>query len=324
VSVRNKEGSSPRIAFGQHCFIFREGGDMEAGYDYLLLRGKRHLFGLTPLFLAVFGALLLAGGGAYYAYAAKARADLDQLNVSVSEPAKTFLDNQVTQGPSDSSDRSSVTVETAEPESSPPGISDSAIANQQLYARDPLTVEAWSNPLGYEPLDYREHVLLQGFTPMEVEQALPVGSQAATTRIMIPSLGIDSSVRELAILDLADSRAYETPVKSVGHIPSTANVGEAGSSWFFGHLESPIAGEGSVFFHLPKIAEMLRNGEEVLVITDNGVHQYLYRVVSTSVVHQDDMKLYDNGEANIHLVACVPRLVYDHRIIVTGEMVGVK
>jgi sortase (surface protein transpeptidase) len=36
------------------------------------------------------------------------------------------------------------------------------------------------------------------------------------------------------------------------------------------------------------------------------------------------MKLYDNGEANIHLVACVPRLVYDHRIIVTGELVGVK
>ncbi|HZA21033.1 MAG TPA: sortase [Dehalococcoidia bacterium] len=297
---------------------------MEAGYDYLLFRGKRHLFGLTPLFLAAFGALLLAGGGAYYAYAAKARADLDQLNVSAPEPARTFLDHQGTQGPLDSSDPSSATVGAAEPVSPPPGISDAAIANQQLYAADPLAVEAWSNPLGYEPLDYREHVLLQGFTPMKMEEALPVGSQAATTQIMIPSLGIDSSVRELEILDLTDSRAYETPANNVGHIPSTANAGEAGSSWFFGHLESPITGEGSVFFHLPKIAEMLRNDEEIFVITDNGAHQYLYRVISTNVVHQNDMKLYDKGEANIHLVACVPRLVYDHRIIVTGELVGVK
>ena len=48
---------------------------MEAGYDYLLLRGKghRHLFGFTALFLVSLGVLLLGGGGAYYAYAAKAR-----------------------------------------------------------------------------------------------------------------------------------------------------------------------------------------------------------------------------------------------------------
>ena len=72
---------------------------MEAGYDYLLLRGRRHLFSLTALFLAVFGVLLLAGGGAYYAYAAKARADLDQLNVSVPGPATTFPDSQDAQMP---------------------------------------------------------------------------------------------------------------------------------------------------------------------------------------------------------------------------------
>jgi sortase (surface protein transpeptidase) len=307
------------------AFLFsKKGGDMEAGYDYLLLRGKRHLFSLTALFLVAFGVLLLAGGGAYYAYAAKARADLDQLNVSVPEPARTFLDTTGTQGALDASASSPLAEEAAEPVSPPPGISPSAIASQQLNLTDPLEVEAWSNPLDYEPLDYREHVLLQGFTPMKAEQALPVGSQAATTRIMIPALGVDSTVNELAILDLADSRAYETPVNSVGHIPATANGGEAGSSWFFGHLESPIAGEGSVFFHLPEIAEMLRNDEDVFVITDNGAHQYLYRITSTKVVPQKDMQLYDSGEANIHLVACVPRLVYDHRIIVTGELVGIK
>lgn len=297
---------------------------MEAGYDYLLLRGKRHLFSLTALFLVAFGVLLLAGGGAYYAYAAKARADLDQLNASVPDPVNTFLDNTSAQGAPDTSAGSTLVEQPAEPASPPPGISATEIASQQLNLTDPLDVEAWSNPLGYEPLDYREHVLLQGFTPINAQQALPVGSQAATTRIMIPALGIDSAVYELAIQDLGDSRAYETPANSVGHIPSTANGGEAGSSWFFGHLESPMVGEGSVFFHLPEIADMLRNKQDVFIITDNGAHQYLYRVTSTKVVPQKDMKLYNDGVAHIHLVTCVPRLVYDHRVIVTGELAGIK
>jgi LPXTG-site transpeptidase (sortase) family protein len=286
---------------------------MEAGYDYLLLRGRlqRHLLGFSGLFILIFGALLLAGGGAYYAYAAKARADLDQqLNVALPEAGRPFLDNN---------------QESAlEPIAPPPGIPASAIASQSLYSGDSLTADSWSNPLAHESLDYREQVLLQGFTPMKMSQALPPGSQPATTRIMIPSLGIDSGVEELAVLNLANRQAYETPKNIVGHIPESSNVGEAGSSWFFGHLESPIAGEGSVFYHLPKIPEMLRNGKDVFVIADNGAQQYLYRVTSTQVVHQNEMKLYDTGQANIHLVACVPSLVYDHRLIVTGELVGVK
>jgi sortase (surface protein transpeptidase) len=36
------------------------------------------------------------------------------------------------------------------------------------------------------------------------------------------------------------------------------------------------------------------------------------------------MELYDTGRANIHLVTCVPRLDYSHRLIATGELVGVK
>ena len=73
-----------------------------------------------------------------------------------------------------------------------------------------------------------------------------------------------------------------------------------------------------------KVAEKLRNGEEVNVITANGARQYLYRVTATEVVHQDDMQLWESGVATIHLVSCVPSLVYDHRLIVTGELIGVK
>ena len=58
---------------------------MEAGYDYLLLRGRlqRRFFNVSGIFVFVFGAMLLATSGAYYGYAAKAHADLDNLNVTL-------------------------------------------------------------------------------------------------------------------------------------------------------------------------------------------------------------------------------------------------
>jgi LPXTG-site transpeptidase (sortase) family protein len=324
---------------------------LEAGYDYLLLRGRlqRRFFKYTGIFVLFMGAVLLATGGAYYGYAAKARADLDNLTVSVPggfadqptavqeeagqgsqiapgseaaggsdgrrESANTALLAASTVGRSPSAEGSAMLL---------PAISAAAISGQRLYPGESLEASSWSNPLGYEPHSYREQLLLQGFTPVESGPAFPSGQLAAAGRIIVPSIGVDSVVSELAILDLSGSRAYETPDNVVGHIPETANAGEAGSSWFFGHTESPTLGEGSVFFDLRKIPDKLRAGEEVFIITDNGQEQYLYRATSSQVVQQDDMRLYDTGRATIHLVSCMPRLVYDHRLVVTGELIAWK
>ena len=205
-----------------------------------------------------------------------------------------------------------------------PQISPSAIASQQLYPGEALKSVYWGNPLEYEPDSYIESSLIQGFKPLDPSKVAALGTLPAPTRIIIPSIGVDSDVTGLKILDLGDTRAYETPKHVVGHIPQSANPGEKGSTWFFGHLESPIAGEGNVFYNLPKIPDLLRKGEDVYAIVGNGVTSYLYRIIETRVVHQDDMKLYDTGGPTIHLVACVPRWVYDHRLIVTGELVGIR
>ena len=55
---------------------------MEAGYDYLHIHGRlqRHIASFTGIFLLVFGFLLLASGGAYYAYSANAKSNLDDLS----------------------------------------------------------------------------------------------------------------------------------------------------------------------------------------------------------------------------------------------------
>jgi LPXTG-site transpeptidase (sortase) family protein len=110
----------------------------------------------------------------------------------------------------------------------------------------------------------------------------------------------------------------------VGHIPETANPGEKGSGWYFGHLESPIRGEGSVFYDLPKIPSLLRQGEKVYIIVENGEDSFLYQVTETKVVPEDQLKLYDLKEPTVILVTCVPRLIYDHRLVVTAKLVGKK
>ena len=204
------------------------------------------------------------------------------------------------------------------------GISAAAISSRQLYPGESLTAGSWSNPWAYESVAYREQVLLQGFSPIEDGVGPAGGAPAAATRLIVPSIDIDSTVRELSILNLDGSRAYETPSHVVGHIPESANPGESGSSWFFGHTESPILGEGSVFLGLMEIPDKLRIGEDVFIITDNGHQQFLYRATSSQVVHQNDMRLFDTDTATIHLVSCVPRLVYDHRLIITGELIAQK
>ena len=339
---------------------------MEAGYDYLLLRKppRQPLLKFSGLFLFILGAMLLATSGAYYGYAAKARANLDDLNVSLpgaisQDPTASGLSSS---GLSDLTGPYPALLSAAETDLSldaaaaaskvtlrvgaaagldpvdggsyyipaPAKVSSGApaksfaIASQRLYPGDALLAGSWSNPLSFEPAYYRDNNLLRGFTPVDTGLIAPVQSVAPATRIMIPSINVDSAVKELAVLDLGGSRAYETPANTVGHIPATANAGEANGSWFFGHTESPTLGEGSVFFNLRDIPDKLRRGEEVYIITDNGQDQFLYRVTSSQVVHQSDLRLYETGLATIHLVSCVPRLVYDYRLIISGELIATK
>ena len=217
--------------------------------------------------------------------------------------------------------------EVAEPplaDNARPQISPSAIAGQQLYPGEAIKSTYWNNTLEYEPSSYLEASLIREFSPLDPSSAAPLGTLSVPSKILIPSIGVDSLVTGLGILNLGDSRAYETPKHVVGHIPELANPGEMGSSWFFGHLESPIAGEGNVFYNLPGVPDLLRKGLDVYAIIESGPTAYLYQIVETRVVHQNDMKMYDTGRSTIHLVSCVPRFVYDHRLIVTGEIVGIR
>ena len=185
----------------------------------------------------------------------------------------------------------------------------------------------WDNPLMAGADEYAYGVALRndGFLSVSSWDGLPRGTLSHATRILIPSIDVDSAIEPLAIVDLGDSRQYETPKHVVGRIPRTATPGEIGNAWLFGHLESPIMGEGNVFQRLPDIPRILKDGDPVYVslLNDDG-DEFLYQVTETEVVYKDDLELYQTEDSTVTLVACVPRLIYDHRILVTGKLVGIR
>ena len=150
------------------------------------------------------------------------------------------------------------------------------------------------------------------------------GARLSATRIRIPAIHLDSGVSELQVVLSDDQRVWDTPKWVVGHIPTTAQPGEQGQGWYFGHLESLIRGEGSIFRRLPEIPELLAEGEPIYVFLETADRKYLYQVYETDWVHQDDLRVVDSGQQDITLVTCYPRLIYDHRVLVTAALVGVS
>ena len=269
---------------------------MIAGYDYLILRGGARRFWtrtrIAGASLVIAGGLLIGLGGAYYGYASSARANLEKYEVSKVELVPVF--------------------EHKAPEARLAPSSLDFIPEASLYSGDAGVIRIDPGP-----------DLPQGFALINfASEENPLTEQPAATRIRIPAIGIDSTVVELAIRDLGDQLAYQTPNRTVGHIPETNDAGENGEAWFFGHTESPILDEGSVFLNLQQIPDLLRQGKDVQIITDNGTEEFLYQVTATRVVHEDDLTLESGGGPQIHLVSCVPRLVYDHRLIVDADLIA--
>lgn len=288
-----------------------------------LSRGRLFGYGLIGV-----GALLATFAVAYLVYTQVAIGGLDELEATVPEqvrgawlqppsPANTPV--ATVRGPATPTPpgRSVEVTPTQEP-----GVAGRYIEVRSLYPASQTNPKYWDAPLWAGSSPYGGPGLPEGFEfTTNFDAARGLGALSEARNISIPAIGLESEIRELVILDLGKSRAYETPAHVVGHIPGTANPGENGNGWFFGHLESPFVGEGNVFYRLPDIPGLIKEDPvDVIVASDTGA--FLYRVTSTRVVHEDDMSLYKSPVGTITLVACVPSRVYDHRLLVTAELIA--
>jgi len=293
---------------------------VNVGSDYLLLRSIRgHPWArrLSTGFV-VLGLALLAAGVGYYVYAERARSGLAQL---------------VNQAPAGVQEQVNLPGLDVLPEQlSSQTLIIPAARFATLYPGQGVHPKYWASSQWMEDSLSKQQVkLLAGFRPATPADLAKVGTLPPATRMQIPNIDLDATVGELELLNLENALAWDTPRNLAGHIPISANPGEVGRGYFFGHLESPLRGEGSVFRRLPEIPKLLKDGEDVYIILsrDDG-WQYLYRVYpwatgkATEVMHQSQFRFTGGSDADISLVTCVPPLVYSDRLIVNAELVGIR
>lgn len=124
-------------------------------------------------------------------------------------------------------------------------------------------------------------------------------------RVEIPRLGVAAVIWE-GIDD-------ETLERGIGHVPGTAEPGQAGNIGLAGHRDT-------FFRPLKKI----RLKDRIRLVTNHGAYQYL--VESIQVVHPQDIQVLDASQRPIlTLVTCYPFSMLGHapkRFIVRARQVG--
>ena len=69
----------------------------------------------------------------------------------------------------------------------------------------------------------------------------------------------------------------------------------------------------------------MKNGDPVYVtLLNEAGEEFMYQVTNAKVIHRDELALYNTEDSTITLVTCVPRLIYDQRLVVSGKLVGVR
>lgn len=307
-------------------------------------------------FLIILGILFFAISASIYFYKLKVTSQLSSLNVQISYQENNFLNNHTSNIENDEtierdidkdllvdskkdisqsiseSDKSltnfqvnSKTIEVENVEVDSKGDKNKELNKKNIISNLNPNVNEYNNELIIGPEKIKSSDFLKNyqevFTPNDFDQSI-LGFKAKY--ITIPIINLNSKVEELELVDLENSRQYNTPKNIVGHIPDTSNPGEIGNSWYFGHLQSPLRDEGDVFRNLPIIPDKMREGFPVYVVLNTDIAEFAYQVISTKVMHQDELDLYNSDYSILTLVTCVPKLIYDHRLIVTARLVGVR
>jgi sortase A len=133
---------------------------------------------------------------------------------------------------------------------------------------------------------------------------LPTPGPRAPTRLVIPSLNVDTNVVE------GDS--WEQLKKGAGHHIGSANPGERGNCFISGHNDV----YGEIFRYL----EDIKVDDEIIVYAGEQPFRYIV-TAPPRVVEPDDVSvMYPTSKATITLLTCHPYMVDTHRMIVIATL----
>lgn len=133
---------------------------------------------------------------------------------------------------------------------------------------------------------------------------IPTPPPQAATRIVIPSIGVDSVVVE--------GDTWEDLKKGVGHHIGTAHPGERGNAVYSGHND--------VFGEVFRRLEELKPGD--LITMYAGANLYRYEVKRIRIVGPKEISIMaPTPDATLTLITCYPYRVDTHRLVVVAKLV---
>jgi len=142
-------------------------------------------------------------------------------------------------------------------------------------------------------------------------------AQGAITRLVIPSIGLDSNVVP-AKYSSRDGGTWDIPAFKVGHAQFTPGAGDPGNAVLFGHVTSLAVG------HVFRDLDRVKVGDVVDVYGPTA--EFRYRVVWVRAVSRDDVSvLAPTTMPSATLITCTGNWLplerdYDQRLVVRAEI----
>lgn len=175
------------------------------------------------------------------------------------------------------------------------------------------------SPLALQPGAYATSGESLGFTPLAQDDARPLGTLPPAERLIVPELGINVKTDQTSLTG-GSIVARSNIMDAEGLNVLQANPGERGAMWFFGEAGQRAHNFGG----LTKAPDLLTNGDDILIFVENGSETYIYAGTHTNVFRASELRLSGSERATIHLTVPVPPGLFDHFMVLSGELVGVK
>lgn len=155
----------------------------------------------------------------------------------------------------------------------------------------------------------------------EVTDEVPEEEIGEQNTLTIPSLSIKAPL--VYITEKGEAAYQDGLQRGVVHYPGTAEVGQPGNAYFFGHSSDLPWAKGeykTVFALLPNIAL-----GDLVEVTDAEGHIFTYKITETKIVRPDDLSVLDQGNNErsiISIQTSYPVGTALKRFIAIGELVS--
>jgi sortase A len=150
-------------------------------------------------------------------------------------------------------------------------------------------------------------------------------SAATDKKTMEPNLLVIESLNikvPIIYVEGKTEKIYQEALKNgVVHYPGTANIGELGNAYIFGHSSDYVWSKGeykTIFALLPKI----KTGDEIVASNQAG-EKFIYKVIETKVIGPKDLSVLDqqqNKRRLLTLQTSYPLGTALKRFIVVAEL----